>query len=202
MGIKLEQEVKFYLSNPEALEEKLVSLGAAPKQPRTHEVNLRYDTPDRKLSNSFQVLRLRKDQRVRLTFKGASDPEGEVSAREELEIEVNDLIAAQAILEALGFEVMVMYEKFRTAYVLEGMEISLDVMPFGNFCEIEGPDSGSIQRCAEKLGLDWEKRSKLSYLALFSIIKEKLGLEIENLSFDSFACLKPQPSDFGLEQAN
>jgi len=202
MGSKLEQEVKFYLSNIAALERKLVELGAMMEQPRTHEVNLRFDTPDRRLTDHFQVLRLRQDARVRMTFKNPSDPESEVSAREELEVEVSDLDTAQSILESLGFEVMVIYEKYRAAYLLDGVEISLDEMPFGNFCEIEGPDAESIQRTSAKLGLNWEARGKLSYLALFSMIKQNLNLDIQNLDFDSFSGLKVDPEDFGMRAAD
>ena len=202
MGNKLEQEVKFYLNDLKKLEEKLISLGATLKQPRLHEINLRYDTADRRLSNKFQVLRLRQDNRVRLTYKSASDPQQEVSARKELEVEVSDLKTAQAILEALGYEVMVMYEKYRAAYMLDDIEISLDEMPFGSFCEIEGPDSGSIMRCAHKLGLDWEKRSKLSYLALFGLVKEKRKLDFENLDFKSFSDIQLNEKDFGLSKAD
>ncbi|HUV15206.1 MAG TPA: class IV adenylate cyclase [Pelolinea sp.] len=202
MGSKLEQEVKFYLNNLKALEEKLISLGAALKQPRTHEVNLRFDTPDRRLSGTFQVLRLRKDEKIRLTYKGASDPTREVSAREELEVEVSDFATAQAILESLGYEVMVMYEKFRSAFFLDGVEISLDEMPLGNFCEIEGADTHSIQQCAERLGLDWELRSKLSYLALFNIARQSLNLEATNLSFEAFEGVNLTSEDIGLVPAN
>ena len=202
MGSKLEQEVKFYLNNLKALEEKLISLGASLKQPRTHEVNLRFDTPDRQLSGTFQVLRLRKDEKIRLTYKGASDPVREVSAREELEVEVSDFATTQAILESLGYEVMVMYEKFRSAFFLDGVEISLDEMPLGNFCEIEGADTHSIQQCAERLGLDWELRSKLSYLALFNIARQSLNLEATNLSFEVFEGVNLTSEDIGLVPAN
>jgi adenylate cyclase class 2 len=202
MGSKLEQEVKFYVSDIAALEKKLVEMGAKPEQPKTHEINLRFDTPDQRLSSRFQVLRLRQDTRARLTYKGPSDPERDISAREELEVEISDLGTAQAILESLGFEVLVMYEKYRAAYLLDEVEISLDEMPFGTFCEIEGPDTESIHKIAEKLGLDWEARSKLSYLALFSMVKENLNLEIHNLDFKSFSGLEIHQKDFGMSAAD
>lgn len=202
MGSKLEQEAKFYLSRLSALEKRLITLGARMSQPRTLETNLRFDTPDRRLSNAFQALRLRLDTRARLTYKGASDPRQEVSARAELEVEVSDLQTAREILEALGFELMVMYEKYRTAYTLAGLEISLDEMPFGNFCEIEGPDAQSIRRCAESLGLNWAKRSKLSYLALFAQVKQVLGKEMRELSFSAFEGLTITPGHLGLQFAD
>jgi adenylate cyclase, class 2 len=194
---KLEQEVKFHLSDPKAFENRLISLGARLKQPRILETNLRFDTPDRRLSGSFQVLRLRQDKVCRLTWKGAGNPAGEVSAREELEIEVSDLNTARAILEGLGFGIMLIYEKYRRAYMLGDVEISMDEMPFGNFCEIEGPDVASIRNTAELLGLDWAKRSTLSYLALFSNLKTKLGLSMRDMTFDNFRDIKVEFNDIG-----
>jgi adenylate cyclase, class 2 len=194
---KLEQEVKFYLGNLRAFENRLVSSGGELKQPRILETNLRFDTPDRRLSGSYQTLRLRQDKVCRLTWKGAGNPAGEVSAREELEIEVSDLNTARAILEGLGFEIMLIYEKYRSAYMLGDVEISLDKMPFGNFCEIEGPDVASIRNIAELLGLEWEKRSTLSYLALFANLKTKLGLNMRDMTFDNFKGIKVEFHDMG-----
>lgn len=201
-GNKIEQEVKFYLGNLDLLEERLNLLGAELIQPRTYERNLRFDTPDRRLSSAYQVLRLRLDAQVRLTYKGASDPNGDVSARQEIEVVVSDLKAAREILEALGFEVITVYEKFRAAYQLLNCEVSLDDMPFGHFCEIEGPDGDSIHACALALGLDWEARSKLSYLALFAALKERLGLTMPDLTFEAFNDIELPPKDVGLIPAD
>jgi adenylate cyclase class 2 len=197
MSHKVEQEVKFFLNDLEVFEKRLISSGAQLKLERCLEINLRFDTPDRRLSSSFQTLRLRQDKICRLTWKGAGDPAGEVSAREELEIEVSDLNTARAILEGLGFELMLVYEKYRSAYMLGDVEISLDEMPFGSFCEVEGPDIDSIKAAADLLGLDWEKRSTLSYLALFNNLKEKLGLAMRDLTFDTFKGIKVDQRDLG-----
>ncbi len=104
---KLEQEAKFWLSDPAKLEQNLKSLGARLVQPRTHELNLRFDTPDGRLSSAFQALRLRQDQKARLTYKDAADPASAVSSRTEIEVEVGDLQTAREILEALGYRVVV-----------------------------------------------------------------------------------------------
>ncbi len=202
MSNKIEQEAKFYISNPVVLEKRLQSMGATLKQPRTLEKNLRFDTPDRRLAESFQTLRLRQDRASRLTFKGASDPEQEVSFRRELEVEISDLETAQAILEALGFEVFVRYEKYRSAYQLGDVEVSVDEMPFGRFCEIEGPDTTSIERTAHTLGLDWEARSKFSYLVLFANLKALLGLNFNDLTFEAFKGLNISALDLGMRPAD
>jgi adenylate cyclase class IV len=63
----LEKEVKFYLSDLSSYENRLRSLGAVLLQPRTRELNYRFDTKDLNLSRSQQVLRLRQDQKNILT---------------------------------------------------------------------------------------------------------------------------------------
>ena len=53
--------------------------------------------------------------------------------------EVSSFDNAKALLEALGYRVSVMYEKYRTTYDWGGCEVTLDEMPYGDFAEIEGP---------------------------------------------------------------
>jgi len=182
-----ETEIKFLVSDLAAFEKRLKSAGAVLQQSRMHELNLRFDTPQRSLTSTFQVLRLRQDQKVRLTYKGASDPTSEVSIRPEIEFEVSSLPAARLFLEALGYQVVITYEKYRTIYSLGQVEIDLDEMPYGNFIEIEARDQNIIQETARYLGLNWENRIKLSYLAIFNILKEKFQFTANNLLFNEFA---------------
>ena len=186
MSQKLEQEVKFHIPDLPGLQEKLEGLGAELEQPRTYERNLRFDNSGGDLSAMYQVLRLRHDTRSRLTYKGSSDLNREVNARQELEVEVSDFETAQEILEALGYEVVVIYEKHRSAYMLGNVEVSLDEMPFGTFIEIEGPDTDSVRDAAEKLGVAWEERIVLGYMTMFQILKERLVLEFRDLTFGNF----------------
>ena len=186
MNHEQENEVKFYVRDLARVEEHLGSLGAEPLQPRTHEHNLRFDTPERHLTQSFQVLRLRQDQHAYLTYKGPSDPLSEVSSRREIEIGVDDFTNAQRFLEALGFEVAITYEKYRTSYLYKTVELALDETPMGNFVEIEGETAALIQKTAKELKFNWHARIKSSYLALFHQIKEKYHLDVQNLTFEEF----------------
>jgi adenylate cyclase class 2 len=181
-----ELEVKFYINNLGAIEERLQSLGARLEQSRTHELNLRFDTPTGDLARSFRVLRLRQDTAARLTFKGPAHEEGGVRVRQELEFVVSDFAMARALLQALGYQVAMIYEKYRTTYNLEGMHIALDEMPYGNFTEIEGPDPATIQSASQRLGLDWSATVPASYAMLFSMLQAKLGLPFHDLIFDNF----------------
>jgi len=202
MPEKIEKEAKFYIRDLKKIERQIKDLGGVVVQPRVFESNLRFDTHDRELSASYQVLRLRQDIRARLTYKGPADPSSEVSARLEYEVEISDLTTTEHILEALGYEIITIYEKYRASYSLDNVEISLDEMPFGKFMEIEGTDAQQINQMADKLNLKWENRSSSSYLRIFSQIKEQLGLSMRDLTFNNFSGLDIQPNHLQLSYAD
>jgi adenylate cyclase class 2 len=181
-----ELEVKFYLPDLPALRARLEAVGAQLVQPRVHETNLRFDTPSGDLTRGYRVLRLRQDTEARLTYKGPGELVDGVRSRQELEFTVSDFGTARHFLEALGYEVSVMYEKYRATYALRGVLVTLDEMPYGYFAEIEGPDGASIRKTAEVLGLDWEARILDSYIMLFDRLRERLGLSFRDLSFANF----------------
>ncbi len=198
MGNKDELEVKFYLSRRSDMEARILAVGAEPGDQRVYEINLRLDTPYLDLQHEGKLLRLRLDKRARLTYKG----EGRISAgtrlRRELEVTVSDFYTTQSIFEALGFEVTLMYEKYRTTYHLGELEIVIDEMPYGDFLEIEGPDGDSICQAAAQLGLDWEARSLDSYTLIFEHARAQLGLPFRDLSFENFKGLQLSPADLGV----
>ena len=202
MHEKIEKEAKFYVRDLKKIEQQIKAFGGVIVQPRVFESNLRFDTSKGELSASYQVLRLRQDMRARLTFKGPADPNSEVSARLEYEVEISDLATGRHILEALGYQVITIYEKYRTSYALDDVEISLDEMPFGSFMEIEGADTQHIQAMAGKLNLKWENRSALSYLRIFSQVKEQLDLSMRNLTFDNFLEVEIKPKHLHLTYAD
>jgi adenylate cyclase class 2 len=177
-------------------------LGGELVQSRVHEVNLRFDTPDSGLTRSFQVLRLRQDIKARLTYKGPGETVGGVRARREIEFTVGDFYAARSFLEALGYEISLMYEKYRATFALDGVLVTLDEMPYGFFAELEGPDAGSIQSLARKLGVDWEARIVESYTFLFERVRSALGLTFRDLSFENFTGIAVQPEALGVIPAD
>jgi adenylate cyclase, class 2 len=191
-----EQEVKFLLKNAPAFSQKMTALGAELVSPRTNEWNLRFDTPANELSTAGRALRLRKDDRVRLTYKGPSDVNSEVNSREELEVEVSDFATARKILKALGFQVVMIYEKFRTTWHLDGAEVVLDELPMGTFCEIEGHSPEQIRQIADALELKWDRRISTSYLSTFSLLRTALALPPVNLTFDEMAKITIPLQDF------
>ena len=200
--IEQEQEVKFYMKDLGALERKLKAMGANLVQPRVFEINLRFDTRDGELNQGGRVLRLRQDAQAVMTYKGPSQPRADVNVRQEIEFTVGDFVAARHLLEALGFQVAVTYEKYRTTYSLDAVEIVLDEMPFGDFMEIEGPDAASIQTIATQLGLNWETRCTESYMGLFRTVQLARRLLFRDLTFNNFNGVKVTPEELGVKAAD
>jgi adenylate cyclase class 2 len=193
-----ELEVKFHIYGQKALEEKLIARGGQLKDARVHEINLRFDTPDQSLLKSGRLLRLRSDSRARLTYKGIGGIEGGARLRQELEFTVSNFDTARMVFEALGYEVYMMYEKYRTTYSLGDLEVVLDEMPYGDFLEIEGPDGESIQAAAQRLDLNWDARILDSYTVLFEYVRGQLGFDFRDLSFENFKGLTITPENLGV----
>jgi adenylate cyclase, class 2 len=184
----LEVEVKFLAPDLPALRERLLSAGARQQRARQFERNLRYDTPRETLRQREQLLRLRQDDGVRLTFKGmASEQAGsEAKVREEFEVTVSDFEQMGAILGRLGFAPVQIYEKYRETFTLDGVEIVLDELPFGNFVELEGEEA-AIRTVAATLALAWQERILDNYLNLMARVKAHYDLPFDDLTFANFA---------------
>ena len=198
-----EIEAKFHVQNLRKIELRLLELKAQLIQPRVHEVNLRFDRPDGELRNSFRVLRLRQDDIARFTFKGPSvEKEGGILSRQEIEFEVGDFDSAKQFLEAIGFQVVVFYEKFRATYELNDTHIMLDELPYGSFIEIEGKNVQTIRSVADALGLNWEAMVKAGYHALFERVAGKYGLDVSKLSFENLEGVTIKTTDMGIVAAD
>lgn len=197
-----EIEVKYFVNDLGAVRERLEALGAALIQPRLLETNLRFDTPERRLGRALQVLRLRQDSAARMTFKGPAHGEGGARVRQEIEFTVEDFGRARQFLEALGYEVVMIYEKYRAVYDLAGVHVTLDEMPYGDFVELEGPDVQTIQLVNARLGLNWGRVVPASYTMLFEQLAQKKGLRVRDLTFAAFAGLAITPQDMDLLPAD
>jgi adenylate cyclase, class 2 len=197
-----ETEAKFYVQNLDRIKARLERLDAHLVQERVLETNIRFDLPGARLRAEGRVLRLRHDTKARLTYKSASSKEQGVLSREEIEFVVEDFEKAKRFLEALGYQKIVYYEKYRTTYGLNGIHIMLDELPYGNFIEIEGSTIDAIRIIAGQLNLSWETASATSYNALFERVKRGLGLSSQDLSFTSFEGIKVKAEDLGVSPAD
>ena len=107
--------------------------------------------------------------------------------RLEIEFTVGNFESAKTLLWALGYEVTVWYEKYRTTYQWKDVLVTIDEMPYGDFSDMEGPDAETIQSAAKELGLRWEARILESYLGLFDRLRQNTGLPAKNLGFAELA---------------
>lgn len=194
----LEVEVKFLVEDLPQLRERLLTAGAILHKARVYERNVRFDTADEALLGRWELLRLRQDTAVRLTFKGPAPTAqpSEAKVREELEVEVSDFDTMSLIIQRLGLRPLQIYEKYRETFQFDGVEVVLDELPYGNFVELEGSEKG-IKKVAFLLGLDWRKRILLNYLGLMAQLKNHHQLPFNDLTFANFNGLSVSISDLG-----
>ena len=197
-----EIESKFYVRDLKTIETRLAALGATCKVPRGFEYNLRFDDAQGSLERQHKVLRLRKFDDVRLTYKGPGERRGGALARVEIELVVNDFDTAQQFIESLGYRVSMVYEKFRAMYDFDGAIVTLDELPYGHFVEIEGESPESIAETARKLGLKPEAAIPASYQGLFEQLKALKDLPVQNLTFWEFENTQTTPEDLGVSPAD
>lgn len=171
-----ELEAKFALSSCDALRARLSDMGVRIKELR-FERNAVFDTPQRSLRAKGELLRLRHCGRSVLTWKKPVSPPGPagIKAMEEVQTDVADFEAMRAILLGLGYSEALWYEKCREQWLLEEALVCLDVLPFGDFAEIEGSPQ-SIAAAAGRLGLDMAGALALTYHDIHQQYLSRMGL--------------------------
>lgn len=189
--MNLEVEAKFQIDDLAAVRRRLLTAGATLKKERVYEKNTVYDDNQQSLKNSMRLIRLRQDEKVKLTFKGAPPTEvkSEVKVREEIELEVSDFGKMEQIIGRLGYDPAIVYEKYRETFMLDSVEVVLDELPYGNFVELEGLEP-AIRTAAKKLEIEWGSRINGNYLSLLEKAKTVYNLTFSDLTFANFAGLE------------
>jgi len=147
-----ENEIKLAFPSPELAIRRLLQAGATETRGRVFEDNVLFDLPDRLLTGSGRLLRLRRsgDESV-LTFKAPVAGHHRHKVKTEHETAVADAEALEQILAGLGFKPVYRYQKYRSAFRLGAVEALVDETPLGTFIELEGaPDE--VDRAAAALG--------------------------------------------------
>jgi adenylate cyclase class 2 len=182
---QLETEIKFYLTDLPPIRQRIMDLGANSRG-RFFESNVRFEDACLTLEKKKSLLRLRHDQKVKLTYKSRPrETDDQFKIMRELEVEVSDFETMHSILEALGFHREQVYEKWRETLVLDHTKFCLDSMPYGDFLEIEGQKQDILNLSAQ-LGLRWDQRILLNYLQIFEILQNNLNLNFSDVTFDNF----------------
>lgn len=197
-----ETEAKFYVQDLGRIKTQLEQVNAHLIQERVLETNMRFDLPGARLLAEGRVVRLRRDTQARLTYKSAGNNDQGVLSREEIEFVVEDFEKAQRFLEALGYQKLFYYEKYRTTYELSETLVMLDELPYGTFVEIEGKTTQFIRMVADRLKLNWNTAVAMSYSALFERLRTRLGLPFQDLSFENFAGLNVEAVELGIQAAD
>jgi adenylate cyclase, class 2 len=208
-----EIEAKFYVGDLGKIESRIRELDARLFQSRVLEMNIRFDLPDARLRSEGRVLRLRRDTNARLTYKDSGKSEQGVVNRTEIEFTVEDFEKAKLFLEALGYQKLFEYEKYRTTYELHQTSkvstdlgglahVMLDELPYGNFVEIEGKDIATIHSSANKLNLDLNVSIPASYSALFERVRSSLRLTFTDLTFENFEGIEVTPEHLLVQPAD
>ena len=130
---------------------------------RYREDNYRFNGPGKSTRNTTLRLRiLNGGPKGVLTAKGPATFDGGVKIREETEVDVADVHATLDMLQQLGFRVAWTYPKQRTMWLLDGIAVTLDVLDYGWFVELEGPAT-ALPEMARSLGLDPDNALRDSY---------------------------------------
>ncbi len=194
---KAEIELKFPLEDPDPVRTQLAALGFR-SAGEVFEHNLVFDTPEGRLQRNRQLLRLRQDRTVRLTFKEPPPEEEQdqrYKVRAESELEVGELETMRHILHRLGFTRERSYQKRREHFQREdGAGAELDRLPhLGWFLELEASPA-AIEEVAAALGLDRSRGSRDNYFELFDQWREATGSRLYHLRFEDEAGAGPEPA--------
>lgn len=180
----MEYEVRFYYPSSEVnnLLDKLSELKELEKKPRTYEKTVqynhsdsRYDFYSKEIDGRFR-LRLSKnieESKCKLSWKRRlpNTTENLVNKEEEKEVRISyeDVDNFIFIIEnVMHFKVVDSYERYRTIFTNEDVEISIDEYPFGIALEIENKSSTKnpeevVMNYVSKLKLNIKDSYRLSW---------------------------------------
>ena len=202
----MEYEVRFYYPSSEVnnLLDKLSELKELEKKPRTYEKTIqynhsdpRYDFYSKEIDGRFR-LRLSKnieESKCKLSWKRRlpNTTENLVNKEEEKEVRISyeDVDNFIFIIEnVMHFKVVDSYEKYRTIFTHEDVEISIDEYPFGIALEIENKSSTKnpeevVMNYASKLKLNIKDSYRLSWDDKYVELCKEQNKEIYNeVTFD------------------
>lgn len=202
----MEYEVRFYYPSSEVnnLLDKLSELKELEKKPRTYEKTVqynhsdsRYDFYSKEIDGRFR-LRLSKnieESKCKLSWKRRlpNTTENLVNKEEEKEVRISyeDVDNFIFIIEnVMHFKVADSYERYRTIFTNEDVEISIDEYPFGIALEIENKSSTKnpeevVMNYASKLKLNIKDSYRLSWDDKYVELCKEQNKEIYNeVTFD------------------
>lgn len=209
--INMEYEVRFYYHQNE-LNNILNNLSKIPNLkniPRTYEKTIqynhsdsRYDFYNKEIDGRFRV-RIssnEKETKCKLSWKRRlkNTTETEVNKEEEKEVRINpdDIDNFLYIINnIMHFSIIESYERYRTVFENDDVEISVDEYPFGICIEIENKSTTKnpediVKEWTNKIGLNINDAYRLSWDDKYQELCKEQGIEVFNeVTFD-----KPMPT--------
>ena len=207
----MEYEVRFYYANEELnnIIKKLKEIPNLKGQPRTYEKTIQYNHSDERFNFYSKEIdgrfRLRisaneKDTKCKLSWKRRlkSTTETEVNKEEEKEVRINPNDIDNflfVISNVMHFTTVESYERYRTVFENDEVEISVDEYPFGICVEVENKSTTKnpeavVKNWVNKIGLNIKNAYRLSWDDKYMELCEEQGVEKFNeVTFD-----RPMPS--------
>ncbi len=185
-----EIEIKFLEIDQQALEDKLLSIGATHTDDFFYRIRA-FDFPGLPLATEkYAWVRLRDDgkevefsykQRLGVKSSDASIPD---EGMEEIEVKVSDFERATLILQRIGMIEKFYQEKKRVRYKKGDIEYDIDTWPLlPTYLEIEGPSMEAIEEAARELGFDPKEAKICSATQVFKMYGIN-DLEYSYIGFD------------------
>jgi adenylate cyclase class 2 len=135
MPIEIEKKYRLTQKQRRAIEKRMREMSLSPSELEFEE-NTIYRGG--RLNLGGCALRLRRvNGRAILTFKRRLPSKSAIKYQQENEVAVENPDAMAAILDSLGFQPALVYEKRRTRWKVGNAKVVIDELPFGLFMEIE-----------------------------------------------------------------
>lgn len=178
-----EIEVRFLETDKEELIKKLEELGAEDKGEYLLEERIIYDNAMTWRDGAHKILRLRTcDGKTKLTYKHRTEITAE--GTEEIEFEVDNADAAEALLERLGYVAYRHQEKKRHTFHMGDVVVDIDTWPkIPTYVELEGPSEDALKTTANSLGLDW---NSVELRSPRTVIEEVYGIPVGTMKWFTF----------------
>jgi len=189
MAIEIEAKIK--VESLEPIVERLREAGGK-FESKLSQRDTYFNNTKSSLTKSGRGLRLRREvsddgEKTVLTFKGPKQ-KGPFKSRQEIEVGLGEdgFSGMVKLLSGLGFEQVLVFEKRRKVWLLDGCQVCLDEVPLlGNFVEVEGPDENVIAEVLSKIQLYGLEHINKGYAKLMREKLDEISSDKTEIFFDS-----------------
>src|SRR3989338_9880206 len=160
IAVKKEIEIKLKIEDINTIREKIISLGAV-FIGKEKQVDEHFDFENNTLKEQHKTVRIR-NKKI-FCFKKGQHIKNNKKIHDEYEFQIDNYDPFILFLSEIGIKRTYIKEKIRESFKIEmtnTLLIEIDILPFGNFIEIEGEDK-DIDLCAEKLS--FKKKNFIIY---------------------------------------